>query len=70
MPADVRERYEKLRESDLRTVAPRAEDKEDDVDTDDADDDGDDAEEISDSSSQQVSFQSSPCEVLPNTISF
>ena len=70
MPADVRDRYEKLRESDLRTVAPRAEDKENDGDTDDADDDGDDDEEISDSSSQQVSFQSSRCKVPSNTISF
>ena len=70
MPADVRQRYEKLRESDLRTVTPRAEDKENDVDTDDADDDGDDDEEISDSSSQQVSFQSSRCKVPSNTISF
>jgi hypothetical protein len=70
MPADVRERYEKLQESDLRTVAPRAEDKQNDADTDDGSDDGDDDEEISDSSSQQVSFHSSPCEVLPNTISF
>ena len=70
MPADVRERYQKLRQSELRTVAPRSEDNGNDADTEDANDDGDDDEEIPDSSSQQVSFQSSPCGVAPNPISF
>ncbi len=70
MPADVRERYQKLRQSELRTVAPRSEDNGNDADTEDADDDGDDDEEIPDSSSQQVSFQSSPGEMVPSSISF
>jgi PDZ domain len=70
MPADVRERYEKLQQSELRAVAPRSEDNGNDADTEDADDDGDDDEEIPDSSSQQVSFQSSPGEMVPNSISF
>src|SRR5436190_4290519 len=71
MPADVRERYEKLQQNELRTVAPRYEDHSgNDADTEDADDDGDDDEEISESSSQQVSFQSSPGEMVPNSISF
>src|SRR6266481_5855892 len=69
MPPDVRERYEKLQQSELRTVAPRSEDNGNDADTEDADDDGDDDEEIPDSSSQQVSFQSSPGEMVPNSIS-
>src|SRR5437773_11432936 len=70
MPADVRERYQKLRQSELRTVAPRSEDNGNDADTEDATDDGDDDEEIPDSSSQQVSFQSSPGGVAPNPIPF
>jgi len=70
MPADVRERYQKLRQSELRTVAPRSEDNGNDTDTEDADDGGDDDEEIPVSSSQQVSFQSSPGEMVPNSISF
>ena len=70
MPADVRERYEKLRQTELRTVAPRSEDNSNDADTENADDDGDDDEEIPDSSSQQISFQSSPGEMVPNSISF
>ena len=71
MPADVRERYEKLRQSELRTVVPQYEDHGgNNADTEDADDDGDDDEEIPDSSSQQVSFQSSPGELAPNSISF
>src|SRR5215467_1921449 len=40
MPADVRERYEKLQESDLRAVAPRHDnDTRNDADSEDADDD-------------------------------
>src|SRR5215467_3870776 len=38
MPADVRERYERLQQSDLPTVAPRSDvDSEDETDTDDGD---------------------------------
>ena len=70
MPPDVRERYEKLRQSELRTVAPRSEDNGNDADTEDADDDGDNDEEIPNSSSQQASFQSSPGELVPSSISF
>ena len=70
MPADVRERYEKLRQTELRTVAPRSEDNSNGADTENADDDGDDDEEIPDSSSQQISFQSSPGGMVPNSISF
>jgi len=70
MPPDVRERYEKLQQSELRTVAPRSEDNGNDADTEDADDDGDDDEEIPEPSSQQVSFQLSPGEMAPNSISF
>ena len=71
MPADVRERYEKLQQNELRTVAPRSENHSgNDTDTEDTDDDGDDDEETADSVSQQVSFQSGPREMLPNSISF
>jgi hypothetical protein len=71
VPADVRERYEKLQQNELRTVAPRYENHSgNDADTEDADDDGDDDEETPDSASQQVSFQSGPRKMLPNSISF
>jgi serine protease Do len=72
MPADVRERYDRLQQNDLPTVAPRSDtDSADDADTDEADDqDDDDDEETGESVSQQVSFQSSPCEMIPHTISF
>ena len=70
MPADVRERYEKLQQSDLPTVAPGSDrDRGDEPETDDADDDDDD-EETPESTSQQVSFQSSPPEMVSNSISF
>jgi hypothetical protein len=70
MPADVRERYEKLQRSDLPTVAPRSDrDRGDEPETDDADDDDDD-EETPESTSQQVSFRSSPREMVSNSISF
>lgn len=63
MPADVRERYDKLQQSELRAVAPRA--------TDDADEDDDNEdEENPEPSSQQVLFKSFAREVLPNLISF
>jgi serine protease Do len=72
MPADVRERYNRLEQNDLPTVAPRSDtDNADDADTDDADDqDDDDDEETGESVSQQVSFQSSPREMIPHSISF
>ena len=54
LPADVRERYEKLQQNDLPEVGPRA-----DVDNGDADDDGDDEEgENPESLSEQVSLKS------------
>jgi len=69
MPADVRERYEKLQRSDLPTVEPRSDrDGGDESDMDDADDDDD--EEAGEPASQQVSFQSSPREMIPHSISF
>jgi hypothetical protein len=71
MPADVRERYNRLQENDLPTVAPRSDtDSADDADTDDADDQDDDDDEQTSEVSQQVSFQSSPREMIPHTISF
>jgi serine protease Do len=74
MPADVRERYNRLEQSDLPTVAPRSEtDSADDVDTDDPDDqDGDDDDDEDETGvvSQQVSFRSSPREMIPQSISF
>src|SRR5882724_7543453 len=54
VPADVRERYERLKQNDLPAVAPRA-----DVDNgDDADDDNDDEGAGSEPSSEQVSLGS------------
>ena len=73
MPADVRQRYDRLQQSDLPTAAPRSDtDNADEADTDDADDqDDDDDEETGESVvSQQVSFQSSPREMTPQSISF
>src|SRR5262249_24643828 len=73
MPADVRERYQRLQQSDLPSVAPRADvDSDDETDTDDGDDDDNDTDDegTRDSSSQQVSFQSSPRDVVPDSISF
>src|SRR6478735_454244 len=72
MPADVRQRYDRLQQSDLPTAAPRSDtDNADEADTDDADDqDDDDDEETGESVSQQVSFQSSPREMIPHSISF
>jgi hypothetical protein len=72
MPADVRQRYDRLQQSDLPTAAPRSDtDNADEADTDDADDqDDDDDEETGESVSQQVSFQSSPREMIPQSISF
>jgi serine protease Do len=72
MPADVRERYERLQQSDLRAVAPRQDGNPGNgADAEDAnDDDDDDDAENPESSSQQVSFKSSPRSILPNSISF
>ena len=72
MPADVRERYKVLEQNDLPTVNPGPKtDSADDADTDDPDDeDDDDDEETDEPVSQQVSFQSSPCEMIPHPISF
>jgi hypothetical protein len=73
MPADVRERYDRLQQNDLPTVAPRSDtDSADEADSDDADDqdDDDEDEETGESVSQQVSFQSSPREMIPHSISF
>src|SRR5215472_9940939 len=71
MPADVRERYERLQQSDLPTAAPRSDtDSADETDTDDADDqDDDDDEQSAESVSQQVCVQSAPREMIANSIS-
>src|SRR5262247_3799849 len=72
MPADVRQRYDRLQQNDLPTVNPGSDtDSADENDTDDADDqDNDDEEEADEPASQQVSFQSAPCEMIPQPISF
>jgi hypothetical protein len=71
MPADVRERYDRLQQNDLPTVTPRSDtDNADEADTDDADDQDDDDDEETGEVSQQVSFESSPCEMIPQSISF
>src|SRR5262245_25543848 len=71
MPADVRQRYDRLRQNDLPTVAPRSDTEgADDADSDDADDEDDDDEEETAEVSQQVSFQSSAREMIPHSISF
>ncbi|MEP7014750.1 MAG: PDZ domain-containing protein [Verrucomicrobiota bacterium] len=53
LPADVRERFDKLQKSDLPSVAPR--DADDDEDTDDASNDGDEGDESAEPSFNQVS---------------
>jgi PDZ domain-containing protein len=53
LPADVRDRYEKLQQNDLPEVAPR-----NDVDNEDADDDDDDGAENREPLSEQVSLKS------------
>src|SRR5262249_30227101 len=70
MPADIRERYNRLEQNDLPTVAPRSDTDADEADTDDADDQYDDDDEESAEVSQQVSFQSSAHEMVPHSISF
>ena len=64
VPADVRERYERLKQNDLPAVAPRADvDNGEDADDDD-DDDDDDEGAGSEPSSEQVSLGS----LLPTTL--
>jgi hypothetical protein len=71
MPADVRERYEKLQQSDLRAVAPQCDDHAGNgADAEDMYDDDDDDEENPEPSSQQVSVESSLRTMVPNSISF
>jgi len=71
MPADIRERYNRLEQSDLPTVAPQSDrDSADDADTEDADDQDDDDEEETGEVSQQVVFQSIPGEMISQSISF
>jgi len=72
MPADVRERYNRLEQSHLPTVSPRSDtESADDADADDADDEDDDDDDADAAEvSQQVSFQSSPCEMIHQSISF
>jgi hypothetical protein len=71
MPADVRERYNRLQQNDLPTVRPRSNtENADEADTDDADDQDDDDDEDTGEVSQHVSFQSPPSEMIPHTISF
>jgi hypothetical protein len=71
MPADVRERYNRLEQSNLPTVSPRSDtDSSDDADKDDADDEDDDDDEQASEVSKQVSFQPSPREMIPRSISF
>jgi len=57
VPADVRERYERLKQNDLPSVAPRADIDKGDADDDD-DDDDDDNEAGPEPSSEQVSLGS------------
>jgi len=71
MPADVRERYNRLEQNDLPTVAPRSDtDNADDADTDEGDDQDDDDDADTGEVSQQVSFQSAPHQMVPQSISF
>ena len=71
LPADVRERYNRLQQNDLPTVNPGS-DREngDEDDSDDADDQDDDDDAEAGEVRQQVSFQSSPREKIPQSISF
>jgi serine protease Do len=64
VPADVRDRYEKLKQNDLPAVAPRSDvDNGEDVDDDD-DDEDDDERAVPEPSSEQVS----PGSLLPTTL--
>ncbi len=69
MPPDVRDRYNRLQQSDLPTVAPQPNrDSGDENDADDEDDDqgDDDTGEVS----QRVSFEPAPREMISQSISF
>src|SRR5215469_10203755 len=71
LPADVRERYNRLEQNDLPTVRPRSDiDSSDETDTDGPDDEDDDDDEDTGEVSQQVSFQSAPHQMVPQSISF
>jgi hypothetical protein len=72
MPADVRERYDRLQQNDLPTVAPRSDtENADGTDTEDADDqDDDDDEDADEPAPQQISFQLPARETNPHSISF
>src|SRR5215472_5676687 len=63
VPADVRERYEKLQQSDLRAVAPQHDNNGNDADSEDADDEDDDGENP-EPSSQHMSFNLAPSEIV------
>jgi hypothetical protein len=64
VPADVRERYERLKQNDLPAVAPRDDVNNGDADDDDDDDDDDDEDAGPEPSAQQVSLGS----LLPTTL--
>jgi hypothetical protein len=64
VPADVRERYERLKQNDLPAVVPRDDVNNSDADDDDDDDDDDDEDAGPEPSSQQVSLGS----LLPMTL--
>jgi hypothetical protein len=68
MPADVRERYQRLEQNDLPTVAPKS--NTEDADTDDADDQDDDDDQADIDLSQQVALQSISPTVVPQSIGF
>jgi serine protease Do len=71
MPADVRDRYNRLEQSDLPTVSPQSNtDNTDEDDADDEDDQDDDDDAGAGDLSQQVSCQSAPRDMLPQSISF
>jgi hypothetical protein len=63
VPADVRERYERLKQNDLPAVSPRA-----DVDNADADDDDDDDDEDERAGPEPSSEQVSLGSLLPTTL--
>src|SRR5215831_10449843 len=65
LPADVRERYDRLKQNDLPTVAPRSDtESADEDDRGDADDQDDDDDEETGEVSQQVSLGTSPREMV------
>jgi hypothetical protein len=71
MPPDVRERYNRLQQNDLPTVNPQPDrENEDNADTDDSADEDDDGDDDAGEVSQHVSFQSSPGEMIRQSISF